>query len=161
MSAIIAQTTWPTVVKISPAVRHLIARNYEIADIADPTAGNYLADEILTESGSISAPGGKVFRGHAEIRTCRERAWDGISARHHLVHRVFVADPEALDLLIVGSVSVTLKSGKVLDGEFTSRLVVDPDSMASGQPRLQSVTIWADTLPLVLALKEMNSSSRI
>ena len=46
------------------------------------------------------------------------------------------------------------KSGKVVQGEFTTRFIVDSESLGRGEPRLASCSIWADSAPLVAALNE-------
>ncbi|KAL4940601.1 hypothetical protein BDV06DRAFT_223897 [Aspergillus oleicola] len=150
-----AGAIWPTAVSVPPEVQQLVARFYELADLADPNAGNRFATEVFVPTGIMAAAGSQGFKGEADIRKSREHAWDAVSARHHQVLRVFAADPAGLDLMLIGKVEMTVRrTGKNVSGEFTARFVVEPEGIYNGEPRLLSSTVWADSAPLLAALQE-------
>jgi len=48
-----------------------------------------------------------------EIRSCRYNSWAIISSRQHSVLRVFVADAEGLDLMLIGRLDLRLRMEKI------------------------------------------------
>ncbi|KAL2785006.1 hypothetical protein BJX66DRAFT_315776 [Aspergillus keveii] len=56
--------------------------------------------------------------------------------------------------MVIGQVDITIaSSGRTVSGEFTARFVVEPESLQAGEPRLAASTVWADSAPLLDALK--------
>lgn len=55
MSYTFRKTHWPPQA-IDPAVKHLIERYYTLADFNGPDAGDVLADEVFTETGTMIGP---------------------------------------------------------------------------------------------------------
>lgn len=59
--------------------------------------------------------------------------------RRHSVKRVYVHDTHCSDLMLLGSVEMTIASGQSVDVEFSARMVFDLEIPA----RLQSYQVWA------------------
>lgn len=75
-----------------------------------------------------------------DIRVSRDHAWKAISTRRHQVLRVYVADTDASDLLFIASVTMGLRNGKQVEGEFAGRLLI-ADATGSN-PRLRLYQVW-------------------
>jgi hypothetical protein len=61
MSYVTQETIWPVAV-ISPAIQHVIATFYELADSKDVDAGARMAKEVFTPDATLIAASG-TFRG--------------------------------------------------------------------------------------------------
>lgn len=75
-----------------------------------------------------------------EIRASRDHAWKAIATRRHQVLRVYVADSDASDLLFIASVTMGLRNGKRVEGEFAGRLVIS--GTGGPNPRLSLYQVW-------------------
>lgn len=63
-------TIWPPT-PISPEVKALLARFFDLIDAPDPEgSGKGLAEEVFTEDGTLITGNG-VFRGKSGMYTCR------------------------------------------------------------------------------------------
>lgn len=56
-------TIWPSAITLNPAIKQLVARYYEIADIPDTRAGDRFVAEVFTSNGTIEGPGGHRVTG--------------------------------------------------------------------------------------------------
>lgn len=61
----------------------------------------------------------------------------------HHIHKVYSASPSSDDLMVLGVVEWTFKNGdgRVLDGYFTSRLVIE--NAETDEPRIKLFQGWA------------------
>jgi hypothetical protein len=55
MSYTFEKTVWPPQA-IDPAIKHLVERYYILADFNGPEAGDVLADEVFTKTGTMISP---------------------------------------------------------------------------------------------------------
>jgi hypothetical protein len=56
---------WPsTPILISPRVKHLITRFFEISDSPEPTSGKLFADELFTTDGVFTTHKTLIFKGY-------------------------------------------------------------------------------------------------
>jgi hypothetical protein len=69
----------------------------------------------------------------------RKNAWSIVKKRKHSVKRVYVHNTDFSDLMLLGSVEMTVADGQSVDMEFTARMVVQLGPPA----RLQSYEVWA------------------
>ncbi|KAJ0121873.1 Type II inositol 1,4,5-trisphosphate 5-phosphatase [Diaporthe amygdali] len=128
---------WPRGTYIPEPVKRLIDRFYNLLDDDDSGVGSILADEIFTLDG-VAYFGGQPFKGT-----------DGEGAERVL--RVYVADTDASDLLFIASVTMGLRNGKQVEGEFAGRLLI-ADATGSN-PRLRLYQVWGDSSALMKALQ--------
>ena len=75
-----------------------------------------------------------------ELRRCRDRAWDVIRRRRHEVLKVYVADDEATDLVILGKVTAELNNGRSVASDFAARLVLE--SAGTGRPMVKRYQVF-------------------
>ncbi|KAL2851934.1 hypothetical protein BJY01DRAFT_208821 [Aspergillus pseudoustus] len=152
MSYVLQSTKWSSTA-VDPDIQSLIAGFYELADEKSPDAGPRLAHEIFAPSGKL-AGSTNTFNGREEISKSRDNAWGKVIARRHQVLQVFTNDPDGHNLMILGVVKMTLWNGQSLEMQFASRFVVDDNSLEGNNPRLSLVQVFADSSPLVAALKD-------
>lgn len=77
------------------------------------------------------------------ISRSRSNAWKHISSRHHTIQRVFVNDKDGCDLMLLGSIRMEFRNSKVVELQFTGRLVVRAESKAGENPRLELMQVFA------------------
>ncbi|EXJ63366.1 uncharacterized protein A1O5_11687 [Cladophialophora psammophila CBS 110553] len=142
-------TEWPAD-NVTPSVKALIDRFFNLLDNTGSDVGNILADEIFAKD-AVAQFGMHTFEGSEQIRKSRDNAWTLFTARQHRVLRVYTHDKEGTDLLFIGHVAMDLKNGKHVAGEFTGRFTIADASSPS--PQLKSYAIWADSGPLLKALQ--------
>lgn len=75
-----------------------------------------------------------------EIRASRDHAWKAIATRRHQVLRVYVADSDSSDLMFIASVTMSLRNGKQVEGEFAGRVVIA--DTRGPNPRLSLYQVW-------------------
>ncbi|KAJ5519545.1 hypothetical protein N7453_001967 [Penicillium expansum] len=155
MSYITENTVWPTATVLKPEIQDLLRDFYILADMPDPQAGVQYAADIFTPTGIMKGPFGDkdLYVGAAEIKKSKLNAWGAITSRRHHIKRVFVADQDGRDLMLIGEVDLGLKNGKSITNEYTARMLVDQDSVNEGHPRLALSFVWSDTSPVMAALK--------
>jgi hypothetical protein len=61
----------------------------------------------------------------AEIKKCRDNVWKTVESRKHNISKVYVNDPEGLDLLFLGEMKNQLKDGKIVVTDFVGRLLLE------------------------------------
>lgn len=69
--------------------------------------------------------------------------------RKHSVKRVYIHNTDCSDLMLLGSVEMTVANGECVDMEFTARMVVQLGPPA----RLLSYQVWAVRRPSVCILE--------
>lgn len=75
-----------------------------------------------------------------EIRVSRDHAWKAIATRRHQVLRVYVADCDVSDLLFIANVTMGLRNGKQVEGEFAGRMMI---ADARGlNPKISLYQVW-------------------
>ncbi|KAJ9255374.1 hypothetical protein DTO207G8_3130 [Paecilomyces variotii] len=151
MSYTFRKTHWPPQA-IDPAVKHLIERYYTLADFNGPDAGDVLADEVFTETGTMIGPTHK-FCGSEEIRTSLKGPVSPVISRRHEILRVYIGDDKGYDLMLIGTNMATLKSGYEIIGDFAARFLIDDESVRKGAPRLKLSQVYTDTAPMAAAMK--------
>lgn len=146
-------TVWPTSVELDPSIKDLIGLFYALADDKSSDAGPRMAREVFSKDAFMGAATGG-FNGSEEISRSRDNAWKTVSSRRHSVFKVFVNDAAGHELVVLGKLNQVMINGKELVLPFTGHLVVDAESHAAGTPRLKHMQAYADTAPVVAALKD-------
>ncbi|KEF51077.1 uncharacterized protein A1O9_12859 [Exophiala aquamarina CBS 119918] len=126
-----ASTDWPSLPP-SQSVQALIDRFFNLLDSTSSNVGDMLAEEVFAVDAKAQ------FGLHA------------FEGQYHS-QEVYSHDESGSDLLFLAYVEMDLKNGMRVEGEFTGRCVI-ADVQAS-TPKLKLYSIWADSAPLVLALK--------
>ncbi|EXJ87203.1 hypothetical protein A1O3_04162 [Capronia epimyces CBS 606.96] len=150
MSSRVASTSWPSAPVPKPA-KELLDYFFSLMDTPTDEAGVKLTEDIFTPDATFISSSG-VFKGSAEIRDSRKKAWAVVETRYHEVVKVFSATDDASDLLLIGNAVLGLKNGKRIEGDFLARAVFDGISTAT--PRLSFFQAWGDTGPLLKALQD-------
>ncbi|KAA8652925.1 uncharacterized protein ATNIH1004_001834 [Aspergillus tanneri] len=155
MSYITEVTIWPSAAAIKPEIQDLIRYFYVLADTPDPETGKQYATDIFIPTGLMKGPFGlsDIYVGEAEIQKSKLNAWKLFTSRRHRVKRVFVADEQGYDLMLIGEVELGLRNGRAVTNEFTCRMLVDEASVNEGTPRLALSSVWSDTSGVMAALK--------
>lgn len=161
-------TIWPY---ISPAkeTKDLLDSLLSSMDSDETSVGDTLADNIFAPNGVIKSAHG-IFEGSkgkslhrtitgsarrhiircgrdsrcwytAEIRRCRDQAWNLVTHRRHEVKRVYVHDSQVFDLLLIGSLEMLLKNGKHIRSEFTGRVLFT--EIETKSLRILLYQVWA------------------
>ena len=161
MAYVIENTVWPDW-EITQEKRALLSLFFELADLKSSEAGPRMAAEVFTSDAVLAGGRGKISgtEGNnlhenqnggsmpvliyetAAIAQSRKNAWDHIDKRRHILSRVYTLDKKATDLILVGELKATTKSGKDFRQEFCARAVVAEDASA-GNPRLSLYQVWA------------------
>lgn len=90
-----------------------------------------------------------------EIRISRLQAWKAIASRKHSVSKVYVCNSDVSDLLFIAYVSMGLRNGKEVEGEFCGRLTI---ADAQGpNPKLTLYQVWG--VCCILRLRPTNWAS--
>ncbi len=53
-----AETSWPTLTPVSAPAKDLLATLFDLVDLADPNAGEALAEKVFTDDAVFVAPAG-------------------------------------------------------------------------------------------------------
>ncbi|EXJ71832.1 uncharacterized protein A1O5_04333 [Cladophialophora psammophila CBS 110553] len=137
-------TEWPSIEDLD-IVKSLIDKFFNLLDNDSSAVGDILADEIFS-SDARSGFGGHFFVGSEQIRESRDSAWAAVKARRHLINKVYVSDSKADDLLFIGHVTMNLRNGKEVAGEFTGRVKIANPGQS---PRLSLYQLWAVQSPRI------------
>src|SRR5271154_1742742 len=78
---------------------------------------------------------------YKDLRRCRDSAWKVICKRHHEILKVYIADVEAADILLLGKVGAEFSNGRSLTSDFTARLVLDNADMSRPKVKLYQVIL--------------------
>ena len=158
MATTFAHTVWPSSPAVPEHIKALLRLFFEVGDSSSLETSRRLGDEVFTTDGQIvvnkkviSGADGIMppFLGQAqgltsvikiEISTSNHGLLSGLKSRKHTVDKVFTSSEAADDLVLIGSVRWTFKSGGELDGPFAARAVVD---QSSERPRLKLYQGWA------------------
>lgn len=148
-------TDWPEFF-INAGSKDLISRFFLLLDTESPEVGDKLADEIFAPNARAEF-GGKFFTGKegndfsvktipiinpfTEIRKSRDNAWKVISKRRHKVVKVFTANAQGDDLLVIGHVEMGFRNGNSLEGEFSGRITIEGPT--SDTPKLLLYQVYA------------------
>ncbi|CAH0019787.1 unnamed protein product [Clonostachys rhizophaga] len=130
-------TTWPEGLTIPVEVKSLIERFFETVDTNRDDAGDILADQLFAEDG-VAYFGAHPFRGLDVWNPCM----DTIETRKHKILRVYTRAPDCNDLLFVAHVTMGLKNGKNVDGEFVGRFTIS--NREPQGPKLSLYQVWGD-----------------
>jgi hypothetical protein len=163
MAYITQNTTWMT--EISPQIKELLIEFYRIGDLPDPEAGNLWAERVFTQDGCLVVgenrtsgeegswtytPGIYVAEFCLAIRTSREKAWDLISARKHVISEVFAGGIRGRTVMLNGTMYATVRANGIEVGiPFAGKFIIDEDgpTIPIG-PRVSVYEAWADQSPL-------------
>jgi hypothetical protein len=100
-----------------------------------------------------------------ELRRCRDNAWKVIRKRRHEIQKIYVANAEAADLLLLGRVGAELNSGKTITSEFAARLVIDNADITLPKVKLYQVFLVSyevvQTLQLDMGAKSPSALENI
>jgi hypothetical protein len=66
---------------------------------------------------------------------------------HYEIRDVFVAREDSSDLLMIGYARLELKNGKLIEGEYVAKAVID--GVQTSQPRLAQLQVWGIGSPLL------------
>ncbi|KAH9821430.1 snoaL-like domain-containing protein [Teratosphaeria destructans] len=137
----IEETIWPTITTLTQETKDLLALFYTLADDAGPDAGPRMAKDVFSSHGTVRAATG-VYEGAEAISNSRATAWTQVSARRHTIQRVYVHDDVAQDLMALGTVEMVLRNGDSRVSKFAARLVINAESHAAKQPRLNLMEVF-------------------
>jgi hypothetical protein len=90
-----------------------------------------------------------VLSAYLEIRALREGMWAAVSSRHHVVAAAYPAASDCGEdaVMMFGHVDYTLKNGRSLTTEWSSRMVFDE----SGE-KMKFYQVWLDASPMIVAM---------
>ncbi|EXJ79924.1 hypothetical protein A1O3_08209 [Capronia epimyces CBS 606.96] len=145
-------TAWPTSVTLPDSIKDLIAVFYTLADDKSADAGPRMAKEIFTADAHFGGATA-VHKGSEDIAHSRVNAWKTVTSRRHVVKKVFAHDAAGHDLLLLAELEQGFVNGKSLLSPFVVHVVVDADSVKAGSPRFSYMQVYADTAPVIAALK--------
>ncbi|KAK7894328.1 hypothetical protein LTR67_006089 [Exophiala xenobiotica] len=149
MSSRTASTSWPSAT-VPEAARELLEYFFSLMDTNSDEAGMKLIEDIFTPEATFISSSG-VFKGSAEIRDSRKKAWDLIEFRYHSITKVFSATSDGSDLLMIGNAVLVLKNGEKIEGEFVARAVFE--KIDTSNPKISFFQAWGDTGPMIKALQ--------
>ncbi|PVH70567.1 hypothetical protein DL98DRAFT_540740 [Cadophora sp. DSE1049] len=145
----IARTEWPSYL-IFEAKKQLIESLFLTLDDTSSGAGDRLADEIFAIDGVFN--GSHAATGTEGIRRCRDQAWKVIRKRRHEILKVYIADTEAADLLLLGKVRAELQNGRAITSDFAARVVLE--NAETNRPKVKLYQVFVDHAPLMKAAQE-------
>lgn len=82
----------------------------------------------------------------AGLRDCRKDAWTDAESRVHTVQKVYASDAEGTDVMLIGKLRICLRKGGEVLQSFVVRVVIDPESLARGAPRMKLYEVWVKPL---------------
>lgn len=168
-------TEWPAV-GVPEVVKSLVDKLFSVLDTKSPGAGDKLADEIFAVDGVLDSS--HRFEGaeglwsdlrcscglepdnlvdqlndvyHLEIRTSRKDAWTMIASRSHEILKVYTDSYETSDLLMIGQLTVRLKSEEQKRGQFIARISLTDSQTA--EPRIKLYKVWMVSGIITLCLQ--------
>ncbi|KAF4974587.1 hypothetical protein FZEAL_8514 [Fusarium zealandicum] len=99
--------------------------------------------EMFTDDATFVLASKKAV-GHKEITTMREGMWDSVASRKHRISKLFPFGTDANELMLHGTVALTLKNGGSAEIEWAGRAeVVKAD--ADGKYRFKFYQVYLDT----------------
>ena len=161
---------WPSQ-PVPEAVKKLLRRFYRLIDSTDPFASEKLAERVFTEDGqllvnkrfmsgrqrigpSMRLRRMRVLTQHVEIRNWHKGTDDNVVSREHKVHRVYVCNVEADDILMTGTLRMESNLGLTGSTSYCARCVVqDADST---YPRVRLWQFWLVRLLARIAVLSSN-----
>ncbi|CAK7237536.1 hypothetical protein SBRCBS47491_010010 [Sporothrix bragantina] len=153
MSYVTEKTVWLSDEKaLSPAVRKLLARMYELADDKGEEVGQIMATELFTPDATVcgGGPGHEEIKGTAAIAESRKQSWAVMSQRKHTILRAF-GSTDGREIILIGQVDTTLINDKQLSVPWTAHMeVVGPDT---DSPQVSFMRVYMDPSPVIAALK--------
>jgi hypothetical protein len=94
---------------------------------------------------------------HLEIAASRKNNSPIIASRSHQLHRVYVAESPATDLVVLGNFRIDLKDGNYVSIDFTARFVVVTGDREQ-EARFQFVQVWTDPTDMKVAFEKAKST---
>ncbi|EXJ66769.1 uncharacterized protein A1O5_09964 [Cladophialophora psammophila CBS 110553] len=138
MSSRVSSTSWPSTA-VPKAVQDLLDYFFSLMDTNSDEAGLKLIEDIFTPEATFISSSG-VFKGSAEIRGSRKKAWELVESRYHSIVKVFSATSDGSDLLMIGSAILGLKNGKKIEGDFIARAVIE--GIDTLEPKMSFLQAW-------------------
>jgi len=88
------------------------------------------------------------------IRKSREKAWDLISARKHVISEVFAGGTGGRTIMLNGIMYATVRANSIeVSIPFAGRFVIEEDGTTNPtRPRVAVYEAWADQSPLRTAM---------
>lgn len=78
------------------------------------------------------------------IRNARNKAWNAIKARNHIVHRVYAGGSAGQDIMLHGIASSTIAANdETVDIPFAARFLLDQKTLQGSSPRALLYQVWA------------------
>jgi len=77
-----------------------------------------------------------------DIAKSREHAWDAIDARQHEISKVYASDSDGTDLMMLGSLTATMKDGTVTNTKLATRVILAKDSEGKLKFKLYQAQAW-------------------
>jgi hypothetical protein len=163
-----SHTVWPSTPAVPEHIRALLLLFFEVGDSTSPEASRRLGQEVFAQNGQfvmnkevVSGAEGRS-RAHidripiewrwltfwllyAEIAASHYGMLSALLSRRHIITKVYTCSEAVDDLVLIGVVRWTLKSGAELEGPFAARVVVD---QSDGVPKLRLYQGWAVSLGL-------------
>jgi hypothetical protein len=169
MTYITQNTSWMT--DIPSQIKELLIEFYRIGDLPDPEAGNLWADRIFTSDGCLVVGENRtsgeeglwtytpiiyVAESCLAIRKSREKAWNFISARKHVISEVFAGGTGGRTVMLNGTMYATVRANGIeVAIPFAGKFIIDEDSTTIPiELRVSVYEAWADQSPLREAMAE-------
>jgi hypothetical protein len=88
------------------------------------------------------------------IRKSREKAWDLISARKHVIYEVFAGGTGGRIIMLNGTMYATVRANGIeVSVPFAGRFIIEEDGATKPTgPRIAVYEAWADQSPLRTAM---------
>jgi hypothetical protein len=155
---------------VDPAfLKPIIALLIQWDDVHDPTHGylnTFFPDAVFTL-------GSTTHTGHAEIRKSRENSTNPsrgpiVAVQHHLesvwplageaCQVVLGAEEEKIqELIFTGNTDYTLKSGKVINAAFASKVAMRRDPSDNGDYKFHDYMVYVNQVELMNAIAEFKN----
>ncbi|PWY98634.1 hypothetical protein BCV70DRAFT_201956 [Testicularia cyperi] len=126
---------------IPPAIAEFVKRFYEVSDT--PNVHQQYVDCFITDEQRLSFQIGPMDPTDqpSGILAWREKGWEGVTRRKHVVHAVFLSPERDNDIMLDGYVEMD-KNGSTLKFNWAGRMVFDEDSIEKGQPIIETYKVW-------------------
>ncbi|KAK6365173.1 hypothetical protein, variant [Exophiala oligosperma] len=129
---------WPAT-PVPEEVKDLINLFFELGDTKDASAGPSMADKVFSHGGEMVRATGTV-KGNEQIARSRDKAWDVIAFRKHMIEKVFVGDKDGKDLIVMGTLeNYTKENQNSTFQEFAARFMVEGEGATA---RVKSYQAW-------------------
>ena len=126
---------------VPPAINAFVKQFYAISDT--PDVHQQYTEQFVDDQERLSFQIGPmdVAKTRADILAWRQRGWQGVTRRHHVVNGIFISPEHEDEIMLDGTVEMD-KDGNTLKFNWAGRMVFDQDSLERGQPLIEAYKVW-------------------